>query len=198
MTNDNGFLPPDYRPPESAGKYLRFKDAETRFRVLSPTPLMGNVGWTTRDGKPCPLRKANGENWNLNELRDQKPPRHFWALAVWGYAVKRIQVLEITQSTIQKAIASLAKDADYGHPTGYDIVVRRTGEGMDTEYQVIPKPPKKVEKDIAAAWESLQDRFDLTRLMSGGDPFGDDMSAGNGSGYDELNPPPIGDDDLPF
>lgn len=198
MPTDNGFLPDGYKPPESAGKFLKFKEEETRFRILSPTPLMGNVGWTLKDGKPCPVRKPMGAAWNLNDLRDQKPPRHFWALAVWGYAMKRVQIVEITQSTIQKAITSLAKDADYGHPTGYDIVVRKSGEGMDTEYQVIPKPPKKADKEVLAAWEALQDKFDITRLMSNGDPFGEEMTSGNGHEYDELNPPPVEDGDLAF
>lgn len=169
------FLPEDYKAPESnGGKFMRFKEAETRFRILSPQPLLGYVGWTVRDNKPYPIRKPMGAAWKDGEVRDNKT-RHFWSMAVWNYATKAVQVLEVTQSTIQKAITKFSKDEDYGDPIGYDIVVSKTGEGMDTEYQVTPKPPKKLDKEAQAAWDALQDRFDLGRLLTGGDPFGDTM-----------------------
>jgi hypothetical protein len=38
------------------------------------------------------------------------------------------------------------------------------------------KPRKPLEPEIVAAWEEIQDRFDLSRMMSGGDPFGDEMN----------------------
>lgn len=200
MTNDNGFLPPDYKPP--GGKYMKFKEGENRFRVLSSSPLLGYEGWSkpTAD-KPngAPIRKPKGAAWNLNDLKGDKGPRHFWALAVWNYATESVQVLQITQSGIQTAMTTLSKNRKWGHPSRYDIVVTRTGTTInDTEYAITPDPPEAMSGSIAETWAALQDRFDLTRLMSGGDPFGDDMSAGNGGAYDELNPPPIGDDDLPF
>jgi hypothetical protein len=190
------FLPNDYKTPETAGKFMKFKEAETRFRILSPEPLLGYVGWTSDGNKRKPVRKPMGAKWTDSEVDDNKT-RHFWAMAVWSYATSRVMVLEVTQTTIQKSIETFSKDGDYGDPVGYDIVVKKSGEGMDTEYQVMPKPPKKADKAILSAWDALQEKFDLSRLFSNGDPFGEDMLSGNGQ-HDELNPPPIGDDDLPF
>lgn len=191
------FLPSDYKTPETTGKYLKFKEPETRFRILSSNPLLGYVGWRTEGNKRKPVRKPMGASWTDSEVDDNKT-RHFWAVAVFNYSLARVQVLEITQSTIQKAIESFVKDPDYGDPVGYDIVVRKSGEGMDTEYQVMPKPPKKADKVIITAWDAMQDKFDLSRLYAGGDPYGDEPLSGSGEPYDEANPPPIGDDDLAF
>lgn len=204
-TTDNPFLPPDYEVPKAPGKYLKFRDGTrvkdgvvTRFRILSPTPLMGNVGWTEVGGRPKPVRKPMSETWRHGEVKDNKVS-HFWLLGVWNYEVGRIQVLELTQSTIQEPIKDYANDPDYGHPTGFDIVVKQTVKGEKTNYTVTPKPRKPLDPDIAAAWEELQDRFDLGRMFSNGDPFGDEMPAENGNGSAPADGEPLGPDgDLPF
>jgi hypothetical protein len=204
-SGDDLFLPDDYKVPVSGGgKYMKFIEGDNRFRVLSKTPLRGWLGWTkptTDKPKGQPVRKATGpdEGWNVSLLKDNKRPRHFITVAVWNYATKQIEVLEITQNGIQTRLVDLSHDEDYGHPRRYDIVVNRKGTTInDTEYAVTPKPPKPMATDIADAWDALQEKFDLTRLFSGGDPFGESMTSGNGESFDELNPPPMADDDIPF
>jgi hypothetical protein len=197
---EEGFLPSDYKPP--SGKYMKFKEGDNRFRILSQAPLLGYEGWskpTTEKPNGSPIRKPKGASWNVNDLKGGKPPRHFWAVAVWDYASESVRVLQITQGGIQTSLTALSKNRKWGHPSRYDIVVTRTGTTLnDTEYAVTPEPPEQMPPEAAQAWADLQDRFDLTRLMSNGDPFGEDMTSGNGQDHDELNPPPIGDDDLPF
>jgi len=173
---DEAFLPADYEVPKRPGKYLKFADGKsTRFRILSQTPVMGNVGWDESGERPRPIRKPSDATWKHGEVRDDKIS-HFWLLGVWNYDAGRIQVLELTQSTIQEPIKECAQDADYGHPTGYDIVVKRVTKAKKVTYTVMPKPRKPLEPEIVAAWEEIQDRFDLSRMMSGGDPFGDEMN----------------------
>ena len=41
-----------------------------------------------------------------------------------------------------KALSDLFTNEDYGDPLGYDITISRTGKGMDTEYRLVPSPPK--------------------------------------------------------
>jgi hypothetical protein len=181
MTNDDAFLPPDYEVPKRPGKYLKFADGKsTRFRILSQTPVMGNVGWDESGERPRPVRKPSEATWKHGEVREDKIS-HFWLLAVWNYDAGRIQVLELTQSTIQEPIKDFAADADYGHPTGYDIVVKRVTKAKKVTYTVTPKPRKPLDAEVASAWDEIQDRFDLTRMFSGGDPFGDDIANGDGT-----------------
>jgi hypothetical protein len=198
----SGFLPEGYKPPEKSARYMKWQQGENRFRVLSQSPLIGNEGW--KDKKP--IRKPVGASWQLGECDEDKKTgalklSHFWALAVWDYATHSIRVLEITQSSIQKAINTLSKDKDYGHPSNYDIVVTRSGSTMeDTEYSIMPKPPKAMHVDIVAAWDAIQARFDLSRLWVNGDPFGEEMAAesetSTGFGGDNASAP--ADDDIPF
>lgn len=200
---EDAFLPPDYEVPKAPGKYLKFRDGVrvkdglvTRFRILSPSPVMGSVGWTEIAGKPRPVRKPMGEMWKHGEVKDDKVA-HFWLLAVWNYDVGRVQVLELTQSTIQEPIKDFARDADYGNPTGYDIVVKQVVKGDKTSYTVTPKPRKPLEPEVKAAWDELQDRFDLTRMFANGDPFGDEMPGDSSNGHASDDAPPD-DGDIPF
>jgi hypothetical protein len=67
------------------------------------------------------------------------------------------------------AIQNLTKDEDWGSPFNYDIKVTRTGDKLETEYAVSPKPKTPVKPEIASAVASTP--FDLDALFVGGDPF---------------------------
>jgi len=196
MSND--FLPPDYKPPTNEGKYLKFKEPETRFRFLD-SPIRGWLGW--KDKKP--VRKPNLGDFTEKDVDggDLSKVRHFWAAPVWGYALKRVQVLEITQATIQRTIWNLARDPDWGSPLGYDIVVTSSAPGSkETEYTVLPRPQRPAGVTVDDAWaEARMQGFDIARLWTGGDPFNDAASSPNEPvPYDERNPPADDDGTIPF
>lgn len=158
------FLPQGYEPPASGGNYMKFEKGENRFRILS-RPIIGWEDW--EDKKPVRFRMdAKPEK----PIDPKKPIKHFWAMAVWNYKTSRVQVLEITQSSIQKAVKALADDADWGNPLEYDIKVVRTGDGMDTEYQTNPVPHKPLTDEIKE--QVAQVKVNLEALYDGGDPFG--------------------------
>ena len=66
--------------------------------------------------------------------------KHFWAFLVYNQEAKRVQVLEVTQSSVQAVIKALVDNKNWGDPKGYDITVTRVGSGLDTEYAVMPNP----------------------------------------------------------
>ena len=177
MTED--FLPPDYDVPGGSANYLKFRQGPpTVFRVLAP-PIRGSLLWITRDGRDVPIRKREGIEFSAAELksaqrgRDGKPspPRHFWAMPVWN--LERVQVLEIVQATIQRAIHSLTKNPKWGSPLRYDLVVERSDATGKTVYVTTPSPPEPMDAQAEQAWAELQlNGFDLSRLYDGGDPFG--------------------------
>lgn len=166
------FLPPDYKPPTTGGNYLKLADGENRIRILT-RPILGNIGWRDDNGKRSPVRKKMGEEFAHGEvLVDAKNKiRHFWAMPVWDYAAERVKVWEITQATIQEAIRKLSTDGDWGSPVDYDLKVVRSGDGMDTEYNVIPVPKKPLPPMAVLAWEEARQTFSLEELYNGGDPF---------------------------
>ena len=107
-THDD-FFPDGYKRPETGGSYMKFTQGENRFRILQK-PIFGSVGWReTSDGRR-PLRKRMGEDFAPGEviIDAKNKVRHFWMMPVWNYAAGAVQVMEITQSTVQEAIEGLA------------------------------------------------------------------------------------------
>lgn len=98
-----------------------------------------------------------------------KPIRHFWAFIVWNYNDQAIQILEITQATIQSTIQNLYRDSDWGAPYGYDIKIVRKGQELNTEYSVTPAPKKAIDPEIHKL--ALEKPAYLDALFDGEDPW---------------------------
>lgn len=159
------FLPNDYDLPEKPGHYMKLKDGENRFRILSRTPLLGWLDWT-KEKKPIRFAMDAPPEAPINPAR---PIKHFWAMLVWNYATRSIQIIEITQSSIQKKLKALATDIDWGDPREYDIKIVRSGSGMETEYAVTPGKPTPITEEILE--HARATKVDITELLTGADPF---------------------------
>lgn len=157
------FLEDDYTPPVSGGNYAKLNDGVNKFRILSK-PILGWCGWT--GGKPERFTYKNKPERTFDQ---GKPARHFWAMIVWNYQDKAVQVLEITQYMIQQAIMSLSKSDDWGNPYEYDIVITKTGKEKNTKYTVQPSKPKPLDDEIKKA--ALDKPIYLDNMFAGADPF---------------------------
>lgn len=158
--------------PKTMGNYLKFEQGANKFRILSE-PIMGWEYWTEAKSKEkskpirsverpsvIPLDADISKGWN---------PRYFWAFVVWNLNAKRLQILEITQKGLLKGLQDLINNEDYGNPQEYSITVTRTGEGLESEYTLVPSPPKPVPADIKKIYEETPIR--LSALLDGEDPF---------------------------
>lgn len=169
--NEDTFLPEDYTPPVSGGGYMKLKDGDNLIRILSKA-IIGYEYWN-KDNKP--IRNRIGwsagvpDDIRIDKDGNQTKIKHFWAFVVWNYETKNVEILEITQATIQQAINNLVKDEDWGDPKQYDIKITRTGEGFDTTYSVSPKPAKPLSSEIGQAYENK--KINLEALYSGENPF---------------------------
>jgi len=164
------FLPTDYEVPQGKGNYMKFEEGENRFRILT-SPILGYEYWNEDNkGNRKPIRKRMNEDLIIKDIQEPDKIKHFWAMVVWNYQDKKIQILEITQKGLQKSLRSLAKDEDWGSPVNkYDIVVSKEGEKMETRYTLQPKPAKATEKEITEAFEKTS--VNLEALYTGDDPF---------------------------
>jgi hypothetical protein len=72
----------------------------------------------------------------------------FWAFVVWNFDTKAVEILEITQTTIQTALEELINSEEWGDPLGYGITVNRKGDNLETEYSVVPSPAQPTPTDI--------------------------------------------------
>ena len=166
---DNTFLPESYEVPGVSDKYFKFQKGENRFRILS-SPILGYEYWVEEGDKRIPKRTPMTKPFTTDEVENPEDIKHFWAMVVYNYANKKIQILEITQRGIQKTLRALARDEDWGSPVlKYDIVVIKTGDGMETKYEVLPKPATKLTEGIVEAYEGMEIR--LEALYEGKDPY---------------------------
>ncbi|HCC68110.1 TPA: hypothetical protein DEP90_02815 [Patescibacteria group bacterium] len=170
------FLPKGYKVPSGASRYLKLETGKNTVRILSD-PIIGWEYWEEKDGKKTPIRVRNSKDIPSERNYSTDPsekPKHFWAMFVWSRELEAIQLLEITQATIQTGIKSLVDDDDWGDPRKYDISINREGEGLDTKYTVNPKPKKELNAEIKINWKESRESFDLNKMYSGENPFGDD------------------------
>ena len=163
MAND--FLPADYSSPVTGDNYYKLVKGENRFRFIS-SPITGWVWWTEdKEGNKKPSRIR---------MSDVKPDpklkaKHFWAAVVYDYSTRTFKIFEITQKSIQVQILSLNANEKWGSPKDYDLCIVRSGDGMETEYNVQPEPKTPVPEKEKAANAFLQ--IELEVLYAGGDPF---------------------------
>lgn len=166
MTN---FLPDTYENIPTTSNYFKFEDGENNFRVLS-SAIVGFEYWNTNNK---PIRSKTSWTHIPDDIKFDDDGRfkinHFWAFVVYNYNEKRIQILEVTQKKIQRAIKALVDNPKWGDPKGYDISVTRSGKGFETDYVTMPSPHSQLDEGITKQYQAMQ--IDLEALYSGDDPF---------------------------
>lgn len=163
------FLDPNYKVPQSNKNYFKFQQGNNDFRIMS-SAIVGYIYWT-EDKKPVRLR----EMWKKKptDIRVEKngsySTKHFWSFIVWNYEMNCIQIMEITQKTIMNAIKALVDNSKWGSPTEYDVTISKVGEGLETEYSVVPNPKTDVQQEILDEFKAKPANLEL--LFENGDPF---------------------------
>jgi hypothetical protein len=163
------FLPSTYEKIPTTSNYMKFQDGDNNFRVLS-SAVVGFEYWTT-DNKPVRAK----EPWNTipDDIKFDEDGNfrvnHFWAFAVYNYDEKRIQILEITQKKVMKAIKALVDNPKWGDPKGYDISVTRSGKGFETDYVTMPSPHSVLSPEIEQLYKNVT--INLEALFESTDPF---------------------------
>ena len=163
MTNTNQFLPIGYEPPIDNKHYMKLIKGENKIRILS-RPIVGWLDWLNNKPVRTPMSEAKPQPFN-----PAKPVRHFWAFVVWNYNDSAVQIMEITQVTIQQAILRYSNDSDWGAPFDYDLKITKKVEAETTAYAVVPVPKKEVAKEIKDTYDAMA--IDLNALFTNEDPF---------------------------
>lgn len=158
------FLPENYETPNISNGYTKFTPGQTKLRILT-SPILGWEHW--EDG-------GKGRKVTRYKFNDEHPAKakHFWAMIVWNYTEETIQIMSISQVSIQRQLEGLYRNEDWGAPTKYDITITRVGETQyDTKYTIVPSPGKPVSDEIKQAY--VQAGIDLNKWMKGENPFKD-------------------------
>lgn len=172
----NDFLPDTYEVPTKSN-YTRLNKGETVLRILEK-PILGYELWI----KGKPKRYRMDQNIPMSDLNDAdidkqtglpRNPRHFWAMVVWNYDQKTLQIWEVTQKSIMTDIKALSKSKLSGSPLGYDISIVKSGDGFDTKYKVINGAKAEVSPEILKQYQEA--KIDVSALYEGKDPFANVM-----------------------
>lgn len=163
--------------------YVTLEDGDNRLRILGSfaekTAIQGIGYWTTIDGKRKPVRLPKNADGSIpsvpvseletNKFGDLDLPKYFWAIPVWNYAVKRVQILEINQKTIIKPLKTYIANAKWGDPRDYDIIINRGKEGEKTVYTVTVDPKEDLDQSILDIY--MNTPIKIEALFKGEDPF---------------------------
>lgn len=182
------FLPKGYQAPGASGHYMKFQQGDNKFRILS-APLLGWEDWLEQK----PMRYAYDKK-PATSFDPEKPMRHFWAMIVFNYAEETIQILHLTQRSIQKEIEAYVNNSDWGAPYFYDFTVKKEGDKLTTKYFVQPSPHKPVHDYVKQCFDETPIR--LEALISGDDPFAKGYSSYTPGIFDASEPVQDNGDEL--
>ena len=161
------FLPKDYEVNSGGSDFFKLKNGDNKFRIISDA-IVGKEGW--KDNKPF---RRGGTDAEIDpsevdtDAKSGKPKiNDYLACYVYSHDEGKVMIASFTQVGIKKAIAEYAADEDWGHPSGYDITVTRTGEGLATKYSVKPSVPKPLKADVQKAVDEAAKTFDLEGALS--------------------------------
>lgn len=173
-----GYLNPAKIP---AGSFVRFA-------ILSEQPLEFFECWGEDANKrPMPFRFVEdpsprdialemGENYTRRLDRDGTGPekvKFAMAVPVYNYDNESVEILSLTQKTLQQELDDISQMEDYQNLLDWDFILGRTGLLLETKYTLRPVPRKKGSNPVLReAWnDALSRGFDVTRLLDGGNPF---------------------------
>ncbi len=153
---NNEYLPKGYTPPTS--DFMKLNEGDNELRIVS-FPTIGKLYWMSPEGEVREkgiVQKGDKPyripfDADLPKGVHASQAKEFWMLKVWNYQAKAIQILEINQQTIIRALAEFIANVKWGDPREYDINIKKEGSGKETKYFVMPSPPEAVSSDISEA-----------------------------------------------
>lgn len=170
------FLPENYEAPASSSWYTKLEKGSTKLRIMS-SPIIWWIYWEKTEDKSKPIRVDYTKEAHALAVKEAKKNadekdrkvKHFWAMKVWNFDTKRLEIFEVTQKNIQETLRAYAGNEDWGDPVNkYNIQIVKEWDGIDTKYQIIASPSAKCEE----AEEEMKKTFiDLMALYAGEDPF---------------------------
>ena len=177
--------------------------SSVRFALLQKTPLEYWEVWLqdaegnlNDNGKVIkkPLRFAHeptdadievelGTQWirGLNFNGDGPGPVKFnLAVAIYNHESGAIQIFASDKPSVNRDLDNetqvIEKEEDYDDILVPDWILSKAGVGLNTEYSLRTAPRKKgTDKKIQEAWEKAEaEGFDISRLLTNGNPFSEE------------------------
>ena len=148
-----------------ASSYLKLVTGENRLRIVSEA-IPRWVAW--KDSKSMNFLTKEAADKHNNSCTDEKQKaKPKYAMWVINRASDEILCADFGV-LIMKALKNLANDSEYGFEglPSYDIKITKTGEGMDTEYAVLPLPAKPLTEEELRRIDAQGKLMDFLRPMA--------------------------------
>lgn len=148
---------------------MKLKEGNNTFRVLS-SAVTGYEYWDNQNKVIRSKKEFVGVPENIKvEANGKSKINFFIAFIVWNCEAKKIQMLSITQKTIQKYIIELKNNPAWSSPKGYDITINKSGSGLTTKYSCVANPPSPTDPAVLEMYSKM--KIDLEALFVGGEIF---------------------------
>lgn len=179
-------------------EFLSFPTGITNIRILDPEPFTRWTHWVpsarrsvTCPGRGCPICQAiNIAKANKEEPKFTRSKKH--SMNVINRTTGNVEIMEQGNGFFEE-LFELHKDE--GDVRGYDIKVKRTGNGTNTKYRLTALEAEELTADeIKLAEENkveLEEYFSIptieqvTRLMNGEDPK--EVFSSNGDSDEDIS-----------
>lgn len=158
----SSFVPEGYKVSTGGSDFFTPVAGDNKFRILTDS-IVGKEGW--KDNKP--FRRAgldahiDADEVDMDEKTKKPKIKDFMAFYIFDHADNKIKVASFTQAGVKKAIMNYAAEEDYGHPTGYDLKLNKSGDGLLTKYAVTPSVPKPLSAAAQKEVDIASEFFDL-------------------------------------
>jgi len=135
-------------PVSKGGRYTKFEDGKSvDLRVLNTI----TTGWQyfNTENKPVRSRDRIINPIDIGEGKFGKyAVKHIWVLTVYNYSTKQVEIANISQTIIQRALLALEQNPKWGSLLEYDITITRTNDGDRVNYVVTPNKPELFSEEI--------------------------------------------------
>ena len=156
-----------------SGNYLNLSkiQGEVKIRFFGG----GVTGWEawTQDKKPLRWQTKPTE-YPANIARNDDNSVYivrFIAGVAYDYDDDKFKIAILNKQEPRKKFLEYCQTDEYGDATGWDLKIKKTGSGMDTEYTTLAMPPKPVARPIQERYPSEAGKWNLYALFDGDDPF---------------------------
>ena len=79
----------------------------------------------------------------------------FLSMVVFNITEDAFQIWDLDKSTMLEQFAQACANPRFGHPTGYDFIWSRTGEGTATKHTLQPQPPYELPTEILTRYSEV-------------------------------------------
>lgn len=161
----NTFKPTDYEVvPQSNSDFMKLKDWENKFRVLSELTIWYET-WVEEDGKKKPVRyrkKLNKEPDNILIWKFWPQfNKYFRAFIVWDYNTDSIKFFQLDKRKVLQDLENYLSDEDKNDFRKFDIIITKSGSWDDIKYLLRLKDNKELDKNIKKEWDAIKKYIDL-------------------------------------